>query len=264
MKASIRNFRNHALRSIAIALFVMSAGVPIEQARAGMPVFDYSNFAQNVKSFFTELEQWKTTADQYTKVWSHYIEEAAFWQQQLNKLKSLNLSMFELEQNFAKVDADYGIDVMCPGANPSSVIDTVTSSLASLINADADIVGQQQKICVKIVRTQNRKYNDTVDYLQSLTKQTSSFVEITQARLSAIGTSPGNTEGLTQETARYSANLQLAREKWETSMHQLDVQIDLLKQQQTVLARRALNGKPSLWGTLVNTAALQGALTINK
>lgn len=264
LTSSFTTARRHALKIAVVAVLTMASSMSSEPAKAGMPVIDYTAIAQAAKNFQDQLTRWKATWDHYGKVISHYTEQVAFWQQQLNKLRNLDLQLFDIEQNFTEIAPDYGVDIMCPGASPSSIVDKVTSSLASMVNPKADIVGEQQKMCVKIVMTQNRKYNDTIVYLQSLRKQTDSFMEITDMRLKAIGNSPGNTEGLMQETERYSANLQLAKEKWQTSMDQYDVQLELLKQQQMVLSKRALNGQPSIWGTLVNTAVLQGALKLNQ
>ena len=259
-----KHIRHHLLKTVAVATLVIACGMHSEPARAGLPVFDYSAFANAIKDFFAQAERWTATTEQFGKVLDHYGKQVAFWEQQLNKLRSLNLQLFQLEQDFQPVDADYGIDVMCPGAQPSSIVDSVTSALTSAINADGDVIGEQQKLCIKIVRTKNRKYNDTVAYLASLHTSTDSFIDLTTMRLTEIGNSPGNTEGLGVETERYAANLELSRNKWQTAMEQYDIQLGLLTEQQTVLSKRAMSGKPSIWGTLVNTAALQAALTINK
>lgn len=255
--------RSHALKVCLAAALTLTCSLHTEPARAGMPVIDYTAITQAAMNFQKELLQWGKTLAHYGEVAQHYTQELAFWQQQLNKLQSLDLDLFQLEQNFTTIDQNYGVDIMCPGAS-SSVIDKVTSSLASLVNPDADVLGQQKTICANIVRTQNRKYNDTVLYLQSLRKQTDSFLQITAMRITEIGNSPGNTQGLTQETARYSASMELAKTKWDSSMQQYDVQLNLLRQQQTVLARRALNGQNSVWGQVVNTVALKIALDANQ
>ncbi|UPG95816.1 hypothetical protein [Luteibacter aegosomatissinici] len=255
--------RSYALKACLTAALTVTCSLHTDTAKAGMPVIDYTAISQAAINFQKELLQWGKTLAHYGQVMQHYTEQAAFWQQQLNKLQSLDLDLFQLEQNFTTIDQNYGVDIMCPGAS-SSIIDKVTSSLTSLVNPNSDVLGQQKTICANIVRTENRKYNDTVLYLQSLRKQTDNFLQITAMRLTQIGNSPGNTEGLTQETERYSANMELAKTKWESSMQQYDIQLNLLKQQQTVLARRALNGQDSVWGQVVNTVALKIALTGNQ
>jgi len=242
---------------MAMTLVTVACGMYGGLAKAGLPVFDYTNFTTNFKDYLEKIAEWQKTMD-------HYSAQVAFWETQYNKIANLNLDLLQLEQDFKPIDADYGIDVMCPGAD-TSVIDKVTSSLASIANPNADVVGEQQKICAKVVRIKNRKYNDTVEYLTTLTGDVGSMAKITQLRASLGGKlNPGDTQGLMQETQRYSSKMQLDKERWETSMRQYDSQIKILEDQQVVLSKRALHGKPSLWGTLVNTAVLQGALSVNK
>lgn len=249
---------------MAMTLVTVACGMYGGSAKAGLPVFDYSNFTTNLKDYFEKIAEWKKTVEHYKGVIDHYTAQVAFWETQYNKIASLNLDLLQLEQDFKPIDADYGVDVMCPGAS-TSVIDKVTSSLVSIANPNADVVGEQQKICVKIVRTKNRKYNDTVQYLTTLGADVGALAKITELRASLGGKlNPGDTQGIVQETQRYSSKMQLDKERWETSMRQYDSQIKLLEDQQIVLSRRALRGKPSLWGTLVNTAVLQGALSVNK
>ncbi|MDR6935020.1 hypothetical protein [Luteibacter sp. 3190] len=45
-------------------------------------------------------------------------------------------------------------------------------------------------------------------------------------------------------------------------MKQQETIIAMLTQKQSILSRRAMNGKPSVWGTLVNTLTLQAALKL--
>ncbi|PTR33092.1 hypothetical protein C8J98_104308 [Luteibacter sp. OK325] len=265
IESNTAKLRHHALRAIIAAALTVASATHVEPARAtGFPVIDIAAITNALQNYGEQIARWGETVKHYTDVMDHYAAQAAFWQQQLNKLRALDLDLFTIEQDFKVVDADYGVEEMCPGASPTSIVDSVTSALASAINPDGDVVGEQQKICVKMVRTKNRKYNDTVAYLGSLRMDTDNFLQITAKRLAELGNSPGNTQGLTLETQRYSSNMQLAKDKWQTAMAQYDIQLGLLAQQQTVLSKRAMSGKPSIWGTLVNTAALQGALSINK
>lgn len=263
IKTISKPVRSHAFKVMMAASLTVACSFHTEPAKATLPVIDYSAIIQSAQAFESRLEEWGKTYAHYAQVIQHYEAQAAFWQQQLNKLRSLDFELFQLEQDFAPIDQNYGVDVMCPGAS-SSIIDKVTSSLTSLVNPDSDIITQQKNICANIVRTENRKYNDTVKYLQALRQQTDEFVQLTSMRKNEVGNSPGNTEGMIEEINRYQANMQLAKTGWESSMQQYEVQIGLLKQQQTVLSRRALNGQNSVLGQVVNTVALKIALTGNQ
>lgn len=255
--------RSHALKVIMAAAIAATCGFHAEPAKATLPVLDYSALIQQAEAIQARLEEWEKTYAHYQGVMSHYQAQAAFWQQQLNKLRTLDFELLQLEQNFQTIDQNYGVAIMCPGAS-TSIIDKVTSSLTNLVNPDSDLIGQQKEICANIVRTENRKYNDTVKYLQSLRKQTDELTQLTDMKKNDVGNSPGNTEGLIAEIQRYQSSTQLSKTGWESSMQQYDLTISLLKQQQTVLSRRALNGQNSVWGQIVNTVALKAALTANQ
>lgn len=267
---SLSNLKNITVRTMVVASLSVASASYMEPARS-IPVFDAANFGQNAQTLSENFARWAETVAHYGKeiahykdVMDHYTKQIAFWNEQLNNLRSFNFTLFQYQQTFTSIPKNYGVDVLCPGSSSGSLVDKVTSSLTSFIDTESDIVSQQQGICAKIVLTQNSKYNDTVEYLNSLLKQTKSLEEITASRINDIGKSPGNTEGLLQETQRFSATFQMSKENWETRMQQYDIQIELLKHQQMILAKQAMNGKPTIWGTLVNTAVLQGALKLNK
>ncbi|WP_333680345.1 hypothetical protein [Dyella sp.] len=212
--------------------------------------------AQRIK----ENSEWLQTAEHYREVMQHYAAQVEFWNQQLIKLKGLNFEAFTLRHQFTYIEDDYGVDDACPGAD-RSLSGEISSALKSITpDMGGDVVKQQRDLCKLVVMTKNKKYNVTVDYLQAVADASTKFMEIEKER-PKVGESSGALESVSNDVARYQADLQNARDQWDTNMKQYDVQIDLLAQVQATLSRRAIHGSPSVLGTLINAAALKAALS---
>lgn len=253
--------------TLALAL-ALASWAPAERAEAtGFPVVDVSAILQSAEQFVERSQNWIETKAQYASVLKHYADQVAFWQQQLVKIKGLQYDLFKLDQQYVEIDEYYGVPERCPGASKGilgTATDLLKSALPASLSFDGSINDQQTAICAKLVMADNKKYNFTVKYFEQLTKDTNSLVELQTLRLSAVDQSPGNMEALAGDTARYEANISTAKSTWEAQLRQQDAEIDLLKKQQGILTRRAINGQPTIIGELVGAAVLKGAFTVGK
>ena len=260
---------------LAAALLTLSLSTGTTRAMGVDIVHDPLSLAQAIEQWAKEAEQWAKqqaqwmkenaqwlqTIEHYREVVSHYAAQAAFWQEQLVKLKGLNFELFTLEHKFERVADDYGVRDACPGAN-QSLVGEITSALKTItLDMSKDVVQQQRDLCKLIVMTKNNKYNQTVDYLHAVAKASTDFTKIQDERLEKVGQSPANLESNSNAVARYQVALVNAREHWETNMKQCDAQIEMLTHKQANLSRRALHGNPSVLGTIINAATLKAALS---
>lgn len=265
-------------RKVALALSMGLVALLAETgARAQELVEDPTLIAKSIAEFAQQAERWAATqahwveqraqeAAQYGKVLQHYQDQVAFWQQQLSDLEHLNFSIFKLESRFQRVPSDYGVDIAC--SSHQSLMDDITGALKSNIlpNPDGDIRMQQTQLCQKIVMTKNRKYNNTVDYLQNIGAATSELTTIETNRNKAADDGKHITQGdlaaNDNDVARFQSRVAKAREEWQSNNEALDVQISLLETQQSTLAQRAMKGKPSVAGQVIQAATLGAALKI--
>jgi hypothetical protein len=252
---------------IALAL-ALASWAPAERAEAsGIPVVDFSAIFQSAQQFYERTQNWFETQAHYASVMKHYADQVAFWQQQLVKIQGLQYELFKIDQQYKPIEENYGVEERCPGVNPGilgSITNSLTSALPNVLNMDGNISDKQNQICAQLVVADNKKYNFTVKYFDELTKETNSLVALQQLRITSIDQSPGNMQALAGDTARFQANITSAKSTWEAQLSQQDAEIDLLKKQQSILTRRAINGKPSLLGELVGAAVLKGAFSVGK
>lgn len=240
---------------LACSLFTGSG-----QAQVGVIVNDPESMGKAIAEYAEQAKRWADTVAQYKATIDHYTAQVAFWQEQLVKLQSLNFSLFTLQNQFKKIPDDYGVNDACPGVTGGLAGD-ITSALQSFLpNMGGDVVKQQRDLCQMIVLSKNKKYNDTVDYLQSVAEESNRFYQVQAQRLQTAK-SPGDLEANNNELAFYQTRIDKAEKAWKSQMETLDTQVQVMQQLQSILSRRAMNGSPSPLGTLVNTAAMKAAFS---
>lgn len=255
--------RRRRIIAVTAMTLLLTCSVATTQVEAfASVVFNPASLLQSAQQFSERLTQWQKTLEQYQKTANHYIEQAKFWQTQLNKLRHLRFSLFATKHKFTKIPEDFGVDVECPGRDRSrGFAGILDMGLDKLIPSEnGNVLAQQQELCVQIVQAKNEKYNDTVEYLDFVKLKTDELLKVQNSLVSKIGSSLGNTQGLTQQLTEFSETLDTARATWETNQKQSDDYIKMLLTMQATLSRRALNGAPSVLGSVINTVALKAAL----
>jgi len=248
-----------AIKTTMVAGLALGCSFHTEPAKAGLPVIDYTQIINSLRQYGIEAKKWTDTWGHYMEMAQHAADEANFWQTQLVKLQNLDFQLFALKHQFTQIDKDFGVEQECPGKTGgiASVLDTALDKF--LPNLNGDVVSQQQDLCVLIVEAKNQKYNDTVLYLNAISDSTSDLSKIATSLMSKIGNSPANATAANTQISQYGQALETARNSWQTNMQQSDAQIAMLQQMQANLSRRAMNGSPSAFGTLVNVVALKAA-----
>lgn len=234
-----------------ILLAVMLCALPPSGARAGgVPVIDFINWIQNY------LQQYQATTE--------YSEEAKRWydtyqhmQQQLIRLKGFTASMGPMADQLSRRSDDYGMTTSCRGSRGGVALSALKATIG--LDLDGDIRQQQVQLCERIVLAENAKYNETVDMLQRLRERAEEFQQIERGRAS-VGDSQGDLEANDNDVARFSAGMQMELDYWEAMIAGYDSYIGLLKVDQQRLAIQAMNGPQKSWGTVIQGAALKGAL----
>ena len=197
-----------------------------------------------------------------------YSEQATRWkatlqhyQQQLTKMQAL-ISNFGLPkaQALSKVEDDYLVAEKCPEQGSGGLAAMVAKPFK--LNPDGNLIEQQRQICVNIRTMQNRKYNDTVEYLLSTAPQMDGFLKtLDSARASS--NEQGAMEHSDNEALRLNNKLATQEQQWSTRMQAYDAYVEIMEENQRVLAQGAMRGKRSMVGAVVKTAALKAALSVD-
>lgn len=242
--------RLHSRAILAALALTLGCGFMCNTAQADWLVNDWQSMAKAVKEYAEQAKRWAATAQQYRNTVEHY-------RQQLISLKQLNASLFAMQNTFQKVPADYNVADVCPGPAGGGI--SLSNVLQSLeLNLSGSATQQQLKICRSIVMLQNRKYNDTVDYIQQLSKAGQELEAIESERAS-VGTEQGKLAANDNEAERFQNRVSDAQQKWQSNMVQSDAQIAMLQSMQGALARRAMNGSHDVLGEVVDSVALKAA-----
>jgi hypothetical protein len=214
-------------------------------------VFDPTQYAKAVYEYGKQLERWNATA-------SHY-------RQQLISLGGLSFDASKLRSQgdtFPEVDPDYGLEDACRKRNEGGVLGGITSMFRP--DANADILNEQLKICGRIVRAENLKYNETVRFLNDLRARQRELQGL-DARRGSVGNQQGKLQAAFYDVQRYQQNAKMDMDNWQAMMTAYDNYIAQLNKYQQRLAQRALRGKqPDIITTVVQGAVLKKVLNDKK
>ncbi len=213
----------------------------------------------------TQLNSWLTQANTYMQRMQDYMEhglQAQRWYQTYAHIQQTWVRMNGIIRNFGlpkgapiqKVDADYLVAERCGGG----------LSVANLLRAVApdssrDLVGQQRTICVQLQMIENRKFNETIEFLQTTIPQMQKQVKAVEA-MRATDNSNGTVYASTEAATKTLADIESEMQAWSAQMKSYDLYIAALTNTQKQLSRMALIGRKDAIGTVVKTTALKAAL----
>ncbi|WP_145974317.1 hypothetical protein [Stenotrophomonas pictorum] len=135
--------------------------------------------------------------------------------------------------------------------------------LSSVVfGSGGDWKSQQTQICVNIRMMQNRKYNESVDFM--LTTAPSFLNSLDRiASLRLLSNRRGDMDAVVNDSLRTANEINAAAKNFEARMKSYDAYIEVMEANQKLIAHRAMKGPSSLAGDLVKTAALKTALSID-
>lgn len=226
-----------------------------QNAYAGMPVIDITSIIGDIRSWISD-----TTT---------YAKEAVRWnqiKQQIDEVRAIFDAFNYIVglpdgAKLEKVPPKYLVEEACGKKAMGFDLKTAVSVLGI---SDGDIAAQQAQICVNIRMMQNRKYNDSVDFLEKTVKQAEE--QMYKNFMSRLGSNKtGAVQAADSDTLRLGNELNMMAQQWGTRMQAYDAYIAAQQENQNVLARAALKGNPKnkLLGDIVQTVALKGALSVD-
>lgn len=241
----------HRNRTIVPALLALACALSSAQVNAGFPVFDASAFG-------TQMQQMYKDGLEYVEQGKRWTDTARHYQQQLIKLKKLKIANSQMIDDFTERPTDYGMEDRCPG--PAGGLEGLKRQF--MPQMDGDIVAQQHGLCQRAVLAENAKYNDSVRMLKTLLKRNQEFSAIDQQR-DSVGSNQGDLDANTNEAQRFVIRTQMDLDYWQARMRAYDDYILALENDQSRLARRALEGRKtgSGIGRVVGTDSIKSAFS---
>lgn len=218
-------------------------------------------------SLFAQILSQLNTAAQKVQDKLEYYEQKMRWLRTLQQFQQALIQVQAAINSFGlptspmmtPVAENYLVAEKCGGN-----LDFSLSSMIStfVLDLDGDIKSQQQKVCASIQMMQNRKFNDSVNFMnETLPSMTESLLRVLSIRL--VSNDQGQVQGADSESLRLANDLAVQSQAWQARMQAYDAYISTMTQNQNILATKALKGKNSLVSNLVKTAALKTALSID-
>ncbi|WP_313347092.1 hypothetical protein [Stenotrophomonas sp.] len=244
------------LRVLAAMMSVLTIVVP-QTAAAGAPVIDITSIVGDIQKFFNDAMVYAKEAKRWEQVKAQIDEARAIFD-------PLRFGMGLPEgAKIQKVAPDYLVKEVCGKKAVGLGMETVFSVLK--FDDRYALAGQQRQICVNIQMMENRKFNETVMFLEDTMEQAEDTLrQIFEARVDG-GNTTGGVQATQSDTARLTNELNVLSQQWGTRMQGYDAYISAMYARQRVLARVAFRGDPSATAAsdVVQTLALKKALEID-
>ncbi|TBR36962.1 MULTISPECIES: hypothetical protein [Dyella] len=246
----------HILFAAIISTFAIQS---TQTAHAQWVVTDALHTKLQASEFFTQASRHGAQVLHWSKELKQWKEQIDHWKLQLVTLAPKELAQLTLKNEFQKIDEDFGVRESCQ--SDASSFGDVTGILNGVLSADdGNIRAEQQRLCEGIVRTKNRQFNDTVEYLAALDQAKEDLNGLESRQINEAGKSPGNLQAIAADIERLTNKISQSREQWQSNVQQCEMQIRTLEQMQGVYARKALQGQGP-WGKVVGAVALKAALS---
>lgn len=240
------------VRRVAPFALVLIGMFATTQASAGLPVIDPVAIAQDFDKMLEDRLQ-------FIEQGKRWIETKNHIQRQMIKLQQLQFGRSIMADDFPDRPVDYGMEDRCPG--PSGGLQALKGRF--IPQMDGNIVDQQINLCQRAVLAENAKYNDSVKMLRTLIKRNEEFARIDEQRKNEVGENPGALEANSNEAQRFVIRTKMDLDYWQARMRAYDDYILALQNDQSRLARRALEGKKngSGIGRVIGTDSIKSAFS---
>ena len=247
---------NPRFAALAVGLaLAFGAGAPTTAVASGVPVYDGANWFEKLMDRLQSMGE--------------FVKDNTRW---VTLLKSVTDAIIQAQGIFKSfglppgailtpVPDDYLVEQAC-GPKDGSAMEQLFSYF--VFNPTGDWKAQQRQICVNIRMMQNRKYNDSVTFInQTIPQMDQLMAVINKAR--AASNLAGSVTAVDSDSLRTANELAVQSQSWQARMKAYDAYIEVMEANQRVVAQAALKGDPSgmkLASDLVKTASLKAALSI--
>jgi len=220
---------------------------------------DTAEYGETANRYIRQIEEYKNQLDRYTST--------------LSQLKSMTSLLNEINlptgQKLEKVDESSGVASACNIKGGLSGLFSVANLGKALGVGENSGLEEQKTICAMRVTMQNRKYNESVDFMNETMPKIQDTMKKLMGTISGMGETPGAQDQHQTDTPAIDADTQKKIEEFRSRQQQYDSLISALNERQKLLAQQLMRGGSKtlageVVGVVVQSAALEAALHYNK
>lgn len=260
-------------RKLLLLLLLASLATLAPAASAQVIVSDPVTEDATTSSFAGELGEYAETADRYMRQVEEYQKQLERYTSTISDLTSLteNLNSLGLPsgQKLEKVDESAGVASACNISTGITDLFSFQNLTKALGIGEESGLDEQKTICAMRVTMQNRKYNESVDFMNETMPSIQNTMKELIASIKGKGETPGAQDQHQTDTPAIDADTQKKIEEFRSRQDQYNALISALNDRQVILAQQLMRGKSKsitgeVIGVVVQSAALEAALHYNK
>lgn len=248
------------LRSVCTALLLGVALTATNGAQAQYAVYDGANWFENLwTKFQTSYARIEATAE--------YAKDELRWMEQLKRYSDALVTINGQINSFGlpaaapltRVPDNYLVLETCGTGDLS-----LTGLFKTFVyKPEGDWRAQQREICVNIRTMRNRKFNESLEFAGGTLEQMQKALEAIST-LRTASNLLGNVTAVDSDSLRAANDISVKVQQWEARMKSYDAYIEVMEENQRVVAALALKGDPNkrLIGDMVKTTILAGVLKV--
>lgn len=205
---------------------------------------------------------------QYILDVQEYSKEAKRWKQTEQQIKDMRAIFdsvnFQLSlpagMSMDAVADDYMVKELCGQQSGASMLQRGFSPLN--LGSTSAIKEEQTRICVSIQMAQNRKYNESLEFLKNTMQQIQEAEKQNLESRDNSNNTSGGVQATQSDTARLSNHLLAMGQEWSTRIQAYDAYISAMQTRQNVIAQAAItgNGASRVVTDVAKTVVLKKAL----
>lgn len=268
------NIKGARLDSMLIRLLILAvmAGLaPV--AGAQMLVSDPATETATAGSLAGQIEEYVETAERYIAQTSEWAKDQQRYISTISDLTTITTMLNSLGlpsgQKLEKVDETAGVATACNISGGIFGLFSLSNLTSALGISDNSGLEAQKTICAMRVTMQNRKYNESVQFMNETMPSIQNTMKELIARIKGKGETPGAQDQHQTDTPAIDADTQKKIDEFRSRQQQYDALIAALNDRQAILAQQLMRGKSKgitgeVIGVVVQSGALEAALHYNK
>lgn len=251
------------LRGACSALLLGVGLVVANGTQAQVAVYDGPNWFENmwskIQASYSRLE---ATAE-YASNKLRWAEQLQRYTDALVKIQG-QINSFGLPAGapLVPVADDYMVAETCGGADFS--MGGLFSTFVLKTGEAGNWKAQQKQICVNIRTMRNRKFNESLEFAGGTMQQMQKALDSLTALRNASNLL-GNVSAVDSDSLRTANDISVKTQQWEARMKSYDAYIEVMEENQRIVAKMALKGDPTkkMMGDVLKTTVLAGVLKVD-
>lgn len=260
-------------RRVSLLLILANLAVLAPVAGAQVIVSDPVTEDATTSSLTGQLGEYVETAERYVRRVEEYQKQLERYNSMLSELTSLTqwLNSIGLPsgQRLERVEESAGVASACNISAGIADLFSFQNLTKALGIGEASGLDEQKTICAMRVTMQNRKYNESVDFMNETMPSIQNAMKELISSIKGKGETPGAQDQHQTDAPAMDADTQKKIDEFRSRQQQYDALISALNDRQVILAQQLMRGNSKgiageVIGVVVQSAALEAALHYNK